>query len=89
MNGHPATSGIVHKTHLPELVHEMTDPQPRGADHFRQVFLIDAGKNCFGLTLLPQMRQMQKDRVATVTASVTVGSFIHAARTLYDLRERV
>jgi hypothetical protein len=41
------------------------------------------------LTLLPQMRQMQKDRVATVTASVTVGSFIHAARTLYDLRERV
>jgi hypothetical protein len=53
----PTAAGVVDKTKLPELIHEITGPRPGGADHLRQVSLIDAGKNGFSPTLLAKMGQ--------------------------------
>ncbi len=40
-----------------ELIHEMTDPRPGGADHLGQAFLIDAGNYSFGPAVLAKMSQ--------------------------------
>ena len=36
-----AAGGVIHKAQLPELIHEMTDPRPGGANHLCQVFLAE------------------------------------------------
>ena len=43
---------VVNEAQLFELVHEMTDARPRGADHLRQTFLIDPGEDWFGTAFL-------------------------------------
>ena len=53
----PAAAGVVDKTKLSELIHEMTDPRPGGADHLREVFLTDAEKDDFNPTLFAKMGQ--------------------------------
>ncbi len=57
MDLQPAVVAVVDKAQLPELIHEMTDPRPGGADHLRQVVLIDAGKYCFCSAFLAKMCQ--------------------------------
>ena len=54
-------AGVIDKTELPELIHEMADPRPGGADHLGQVFLIDSGKDRFGFGFLAKMRQQQEN----------------------------
>ena len=62
MDGHPAAGAIViDKAQFLELIHEMTDPRPGGADHLRQVFLIDSGKYGFDSTFLAKMSQQQEN----------------------------
>ncbi len=48
---------VIDKAKLLELIHEMTDPRPGCADHLRQVFLIDSGKDGLGSTFLAKMSQ--------------------------------
>ena len=48
VNGQRAVARIIDKAQCAELVHEMTDPPPGGADHLGQVFLIDSGMDGFG-----------------------------------------
>ena len=57
VNRQRAVARIINKAQRPELVHEMTDPRPGGADHLRQVFLIDSGMDSFGSAFLAKMRQ--------------------------------
>jgi len=57
MNRQRAGARVIDKTHRPELVHEMTDPRPRGAHHLGEVFLIDSGMDRFGFAFLAKMRQ--------------------------------
>ena len=52
---------IVDKAILSELVHEMTDPRPGGADHLGQVFLIDFGTCRSVSTFRAQLRKLQKN----------------------------
>jgi len=47
MNCQPAAVAVIDKAQLPELVHEMTDPRPGGADHLGQVILTDSGNDRF------------------------------------------
>jgi hypothetical protein len=54
------TAGIVDKAKLLELLHEMTDPRSRCADHLRQVFLIDSWEDGFGPAFLPKMCKQQE-----------------------------
>ena len=39
MNRQHAVAIIINIAELPELVHEMTNSRPGGADHLRQMFL--------------------------------------------------
>ena len=48
VNRQRAVVRVIDKAQRPELVHEMTDPRPGGADHLGQVFLIDSGMDGFG-----------------------------------------
>ena len=43
VNRQRALARVIDKSQCAELVHEMADPRPGGADHLRQVFLIDSG----------------------------------------------
>ena len=61
MDRQRAVAIVIDKAQLPELVHEMTDPRPGGADHLGQVFLIDSGKCSFGSTFLAKMRKQQEN----------------------------
>ncbi len=45
VDGQRTAAGVIDKAKLPELIHEMTDPRSRGANHLGQVFLIVAGKD--------------------------------------------
>jgi len=56
-----AVAIVIDKAELPELVHEMTDPRPGGADHLGQLFLIDSGKFSFGSTFVAKMRKQQEN----------------------------
>ena len=60
MDHQPAVVAVIDKAQLPELVHEMTDPRPGGADHLCQVFLIDSGEHKFSFTFLAEMSQQQE-----------------------------
>ena len=62
MDCHPAAGAVViDKAQLLELIHEVTDPRPGGADHLGQVFLIDSGKYRFGFRFLAKMSQQQEN----------------------------
>jgi hypothetical protein len=61
---------IIDKTKLLELIHEMTDPRPGGADHLCQVFPIDSGTYSFGSTILAKMSQQQENSSQTLLAGV-------------------
>ena len=56
-NRQRAVVRVIDKAQRPELVHEITDPRPGGADHLGQVFLIDSGMDRFGSAFLAKMRQ--------------------------------
>jgi hypothetical protein len=47
MDCQPAAVAVVDKAQLPELIHEMADARPSGADHLCQVVLADAGDDRF------------------------------------------
>ena len=57
VNRQRAIHRVIDKAQRPELVHEMTDPRPRSADHLRKVLLIDSGMDRFGSAFLAKMRQ--------------------------------
>ena len=57
VNRQRAIGRVIDKAQRPELVHEMTDPRPGGADHLGQVFLIDSGMDSFYSAFLAKMRQ--------------------------------
>ena len=63
-------AAIFDKAELPELIHEMTDPRPGGADHLRQVFLIDSGEYSFGFSFLTKMGQQQENPGQALLAGV-------------------
>jgi hypothetical protein len=68
MDRQPAV--VIDKAKLPELLHEMTDPRPGCADHWRQVFLIDSVKDNLGSTFLAKMSQQQENPSHTLLAGV-------------------
>ena len=57
MDRQRAVAIVIDKAELPELIHEMTDPRPGGADHLSQVFLIDPGECSSVSTVLAKMRK--------------------------------
>ena len=57
VNRQRAVVRVIDKAQRPELVHEITDPRPGGADHLGQVFLIDSGMDSFYPAFLAKMRQ--------------------------------
>ena len=57
VNRQRAVLRVIDKAQRPELVHEIIDPRPGGADHLGQVFLIDSGMDRFGSAFLAKMRQ--------------------------------
>ena len=61
MDGQRAVAMVIDKAELPELVHEMTDPRSGGADHLRQLFLIEGGKLRLGSTIFASIRQHQQN----------------------------
>ena len=61
MDRQRAATIVIDKAELPELVHEMTDPRPGGADHLGQLFLIDLGECRPISTSLAKMRKQQEN----------------------------
>ena len=61
MDRQRAVAIVIDKAELPELIHEMTDPRPGGADHLGQVFLIDFGKWSSVSTFLAKTRKQQEN----------------------------
>src|SRR5258707_15053222 len=61
---------IIDKAELSELIHEVADARTGGAEHLRQVFLIDPGNYRFGFALLAKMGQQQKDPSQALLAGV-------------------
>ena len=57
VNSQRAAARVIDKAQRPKLVHEVTDPRSRRAEHLRQVFLIDSGMDRFGSAFLAKMRQ--------------------------------
>src|SRR5713101_6096323 len=61
---------VFDEAELPELVHEPTDPRPRGADHLRQDFLTDFRNNRLGLPSLAKAGQQQEHPRQSLLARV-------------------
>src|ERR1017187_3572468 len=61
VNRQRAVARVIDKAQCPELVHEMTDPRPGGADHLGQVLLINSGMDRFGSAFLAKMCQQQEN----------------------------
>jgi len=57
MNRQTAVVAVIDKAQLPELIHEMIDPRPGGADHLGQVVLTDSENYRFGSAFLAEMSQ--------------------------------
>jgi hypothetical protein len=70
VNCQRAATGVIDKAQNSELVHEMTDPRAGGANHLRQLFLIDSGMDRFGSAFFPKMRQQEKNPVQALPAGV-------------------
>jgi hypothetical protein len=69
MDRQPAAT-VIDKAELSELVHEVTDPRPGGADHLGQVVLIDSGKYGFGFSFLAKMGQQHENPGQALLAGV-------------------
>jgi hypothetical protein len=72
MDRQPA-AGVIDKAELPELIHEMTGPQPGCADPLRQIFLIVSGMHSLGPALLAKMSQQEENPSQTLLAGVEPG----------------
>jgi hypothetical protein len=70
MDRQPGFTAVIDETQLPEPIHEQVDPRPGRSDHLRQVFLIDAGHDCFGPAVLPKVRQQQEHPSQALLAGV-------------------
>jgi hypothetical protein len=57
MDRQTAVVALIDKAQLPELIHEMTDSRPDGADHLGQVVLTDSGNYRFCSAFLAEMSQ--------------------------------
>ena len=68
VDGEPAV--VVDEAKLFELVHEMTDARPGGANHLRQTLLIDPGEDGFGTAFLAKMREEQENSGQSLLARV-------------------
>ena len=60
VNRQRAVARVIDKAQLAELIHEMADPRPGGADHLREVLLIDPGMDRFGSAFLAKMRKTRR-----------------------------
>src|SRR6187401_962619 len=60
MDRHFSAHVVIDEAMLSELIHEMTDPRPGRADHFRQGGLVNSGKHGLGSTFLAKMSQEQE-----------------------------
>jgi hypothetical protein len=67
---HGQAAVVLDKAQLPELVHEVTDSGPRGADHLGQRFLANLRKGRIGLVYLPQMGQQQQHPCQPLLAGI-------------------
>ena len=54
------TAIVIDEAEAAEFVHEEIDPRARGADHFRQRFLVDRRGDVLGFVFLAEIRQQQK-----------------------------
>ena len=70
MDRQRAVAIVIDKAQLPELVHEMTDPRPGGADHLGQLFLIDFGKWSSVSTFLAKTRKQQENPGQALLAEI-------------------
>ena len=68
VDGEPAV--VVDEAKLFELVHEMTDARPGGADHLRQTLLIDSGDDWFGTAFFAKTRKQQENPSQPLIARV-------------------
>src|SRR5437667_9370491 len=57
MDCQPAAVAVIDKAQLPELIHEMIDPRPGGADHLGQAVLTDSENYRFCSAFLAEMSQ--------------------------------
>jgi hypothetical protein len=60
MDRQPAVVTVIDKAKLPEVIHEMTDSRPGGADHFCQAFLTDSGNQRFCSAFLAERSEQQE-----------------------------
>ena len=65
---------VVDKAEFPEPIHEVTDPGPGGADHFRQGLLIDVGNHRIELPVGAIMIQRQQDPGQALLAEIEEAS---------------
>ena len=70
VNCQHAATGVIDKAQNSELVHEMTDPRAGGANHLRQLFLIDSGMDRFGSAFFPKMRPQYENPGQALPAGV-------------------
>ena len=68
VDGEPAV--VVDEAKLFELVHEMTDARPGGADHLRQTLLIDSGDHYLRTAFFAKMRKQQENSSQPFLAGV-------------------
>ena len=61
---------VVDEAKLFELVHEMTDARPGGADHLRQTLLADFGEDGLGTAFFAKMRKQQENSSQSLFARV-------------------
>ena len=61
---------VVDKAKRLGLLHEMTDPQPGGADPLRQILLIVSGMYSLGPALLAKISRQEENPSQTLLAGV-------------------
>jgi hypothetical protein len=86
MDHQPVVIAVFNKAQLPELIHEMTDPRPGGADHLCQIGLTDFGKYRFGSAFLAKMSEQQEDPRQTLFARVE--KLIYQIRLVSDIAQK-
>ena len=67
---HGQAAVVLDNAQLPELVHEVTDSGPRGADHLGQRFLANLRKGRPGLVYLPKVGQQQQHPCQPLLAGI-------------------
>ena len=61
---------IIDKAKIPELIHEMTDPRPRGTHHLRKGLLIDPGNHRLGRFVIAKPHKRQEDSRQALLARI-------------------